>query len=237
MPRKRRLMPQKTQPLPLDSGPTTKGLSLSAAEATQEKTGKDDARRVQAASDEVVVDRVLGGETSAFEGIVIRWQAPLVNLAYRFCRDRGRAEEMAQEAFLRAFRALPKWRRDAAFSTWLFALAANVYKTELRRHPVYAPLDSVPEPADPQAARDFDEEAKAHRDRVLRRAVDTLPEKYREAVVVYYFQSMDLAAAAHSLNLPEGTLKARLFRGRELLRRKLAGKLGQTPSACQKEES
>jgi RNA polymerase sigma-70 factor, ECF subfamily len=197
---------------------------VSAAEAIQEKTGNDELPGNLAELDRTDVNRVLGGETSAFEGIVRRWQSPLINLAYRFCRDRARAEEMAQEAFLRAYRALPKWRREAAFSTWLFALAVNVYRTELRRLPVYAPLESVSEPSDPRSEHGFEEEAKMQRDRALRRAGQTLPEKYREAVILYYFQSMDLGAAARSLNLPEGTLKARLFRARELLRHKLAGK-------------
>ena len=67
--------------------------------------------------DEAAIDRVLEGETAAFSALVERWQGPLVNLAYRFCRDRGRAEDMAQEAFLRAFRGLGSWRRDAEFST------------------------------------------------------------------------------------------------------------------------
>ena len=70
---------------------------------------------MSALEDEAAVDRVLQGDLSAFDGIVQRWQGPIVNLAYRFCRDRGRAEEMAQEAFVRAFRGLGKWRRDAAF--------------------------------------------------------------------------------------------------------------------------
>jgi RNA polymerase sigma-70 factor (ECF subfamily) len=70
------------------------------------------------------VHRVLAGDVDAFSGIVRRWQSPLVNLAYRFCRDRGQAEEMAQEAFLRAFQRLDQWREDAAFSTWLFAMSA-----------------------------------------------------------------------------------------------------------------
>jgi RNA polymerase sigma-70 factor (ECF subfamily) len=65
--------------------------------------------------DRADVDRVLAGDASAFEGIVRRWQGPLVNLAYRFCGDRGRAEDMAQEAFLRAFRGLAGWRREALF--------------------------------------------------------------------------------------------------------------------------
>jgi RNA polymerase sigma-70 factor (ECF subfamily) len=79
--------------------------------------------------------RVIAGDTQAFEGIVRRWQSPLINLAYRFCRDRGRSEEMAQEAFLRAFRNLASWRQQSAFSTWLFALATNLYCSELRRIP------------------------------------------------------------------------------------------------------
>jgi hypothetical protein len=61
---------------------------------------------VTASEDEAAVQQVLAGDTSAFEGLVRRWQGPLVNLAYRFCHDRGRAEEMAQEAFLRAYRSL-----------------------------------------------------------------------------------------------------------------------------------
>ena len=77
---------------------------------------------MSAIEDEADVQKVLAGEVSAFEGIVKRWQGPLVNLAYRFCRDRGRAEEMAQEAFLRCYRALGKWRRDSTFSTWLFCI-------------------------------------------------------------------------------------------------------------------
>jgi RNA polymerase sigma-70 factor (ECF subfamily) len=86
--------------------------------------------------DQSDVERVLAGDIAAFEGIVRRWQGPLVNLAYRFCRDRERAEEMAQEVFLRAYRSLSQWRREAAFSTWLFALATNLYCSELRRFPV-----------------------------------------------------------------------------------------------------
>jgi RNA polymerase sigma-70 factor (ECF subfamily) len=80
---------------------------------------KPEEDRVSASEDQAVVERVLAGEISAFEAIVQRWQGPLVNLAYRFCRDRGRAEEMAQEAFLRAYRSLERWLREGAFSTWL----------------------------------------------------------------------------------------------------------------------
>jgi RNA polymerase sigma-70 factor (ECF subfamily) len=175
---------------------------------------------VTANDDQADVERVLNGDTSAFEGIVRRWQGPLVNLAYRFCRDRGRAEEMAQEAFLRAYRGLAQWRREAAFSTWLFALATNLYRSELRRIPVRTvALDEIPEPVD---ARPLDSGLQDEsRDRAVRRAVLALPPKYREALILFYFHEMDVAAAARSLQLPEGTVKARLSRGRELLRSKL----------------
>ncbi len=175
--------------------------------------------RVSASDDQIAVERVLAGDVSAFEEIVRRWQTPLINLAYRFCRDRGRAEEMAQEAFLKAFRGLKQWRKEAAFSSWLFALATNFYRSELRRIPVHVSIDDIAEPSDPRASDGGLEDQ--DRDTAVRRAVFALPSKYREALILFYFHEMDVPAAALSLGLPEGTFKARLFRGREILRSKL----------------
>jgi RNA polymerase sigma-70 factor (ECF subfamily) len=176
--------------------------------------------RVSASEDEADVEKVLAGEVSAFESIVRRWQGPLVNLAYRFCRDRSRAEEMAQDAFLRAYRGLGQWRKDAAFSTWLFAVATNLYSSQLRRIP--AQTISIEDVARVQVSSPADGcLAEVDRDDAVRKAVLTLPAKYREAVILFYFHDMDIAAAARSLALPEGTVKARLSRGREMLRQKL----------------
>lgn len=175
---------------------------------------------MSANDDRADVDKVLAGDICAFEGIVRRWQTPLINLAYRYCRDRGRAEDMAQEAFLRAYRGLAKWRGQGAFSTWLFALAINLYRSELRRIPRGSiALDEVTEPSDPRAIDGGLEDW--NRDQAVRRAVDALPPKYRDALILFYFQEMDLTAAASSLGVVEGTLKARLFRGRKLLESKL----------------
>ena len=166
------------------------------------------------------VERTRAGDVAAFEGIVRRWQGPLVNLAYRFCRDRGRAEEIAQEAFVRAFRALPGWRGEGAFSTWLYALATNLCRSELRRlRPRTVPLDEVGEPRDPRSPDGG--LGDADRDQAVRRAVLSLPARYRDALVLFYFHGMDVATAARSLGLPEGTVKARLSRGRAILRGKL----------------
>ncbi len=179
---------------------------------------------MSASDDQADVERVLAGDISAFEGIVRRWQGPLINLGYRFCRDRGRAEEMAQEAFLRAYRGLGQWRKDAVFSTWLFALATNLYRSELRRIPARTvSLDDIAEPVDTRASDGGLEDQ--DRDLAVRRAVGALPAKYREALILFYFHDMDVASAAQSLGLPEGTVKARLFRGREILRGKLTQRL------------
>jgi len=171
---------------------------------------------ISAKDDLADVDRVLAGDAGAFEGIVRRWQGPLVNMAWRYCRDRGRAEELAQEAFVRAWRGLAQWRRESSFSTWLFSLAANVFRNELKRVPaVSLPIEEVAEPA--EAASQFGELAEQRRNETLRRAVLALPEHYREPVILFYFHEMDVQAAARTLGMPEGTLKARLARGRALL--------------------
>ena len=167
------------------------------------------------------VDLVLAGDTAAFAGLVQRWQGPLINMAWRFCRDRERAEDMAQEAFLRAFRNLGQWRRDAAFSTWLFALATNLYRSELKRIPAtMLSLDEITEPSDSRIHQTGLEDAQQAE--MLRRAVVALPGKYRDAVTLYYFHEESVPSAALSLGVPEGTLKVRLHRGRELLRKKMS---------------
>lgn len=170
--------------------------------------------------DEVL--RVLAGDTEAFAGIVRRWQRPLVNLAWRYVGDRDRAEEMAQEAFMRAFRGLRGWRGDGAFSTWLFGLAVNVFRSEVRRVPAdtgeLQAEELVRDPRDPTAAAEARDLG-----RVVRRSMRALPARYRDALILYYFHEMNVAAAARTLGIPEGTLKGRLHRGRRLLRQRLEG--------------
>ncbi|HEV7672140.1 MAG TPA: sigma-70 family RNA polymerase sigma factor [Thermoanaerobaculia bacterium] len=170
------------------------------------------------------VARVLAGDPEAFAGIVRRWQGPLYQLAYRFSGEAGAAEEMAQDAFLKAYRALGHWRGDSAFSTWLFAIATNSCRSWLRRlRPPSLPIEA----ADGQImAAAADPAERRERERWVRCAVDELPAHYREAVHLFYFHEMDLAAAAASLGVPEGTLKSQLHRARHLLERRLAPLLG-----------
>lgn len=160
------------------------------------------------------------GDTDAFERLVVRWQGRLLGLAWRFCRDRAMAEDMTQEAFVRAYRALPRFRSDAAFGTWLTAIALNTYRTALRdRPPVPVPLHEVLVPGRSDgtvATLERQEQAETVRAQVLR-----LPEKYRTAMVLYYFQEQDVTETARILGVGESTLKGRLHRGRALLERRL----------------
>jgi RNA polymerase sigma-70 factor, ECF subfamily len=182
------------------------------------------------------VDRVLAGEVQAFEGIVRRWQGPMVNMAWRYCRDRGRAEEMAQDAFIRAWRGLKGWRREGSFSTWLFALAANVFRSELKRFPaVNLPLHEIAEPSGPAAQ--YRVLAASLSSEAVRRAVLALPTRYREPVILFYFHEMDVASAAQTIGMPEGTLKARLSRARELLRRRFPGLEGELASRSSEQDT
>lgn len=184
-----------------------------------------DAGRDTADQDAAAVRQVLAGDVSAFEGIVRRWQARLVTLAWRFCRDRSLAEDMAQEAFVKAFRSLKAFRGESSFATWLTAIALNSYRTALRaREPIAVPLD--PERAaagEPGAEAALRERQRAE---AIRQAVMTLPPRYRDPIALFYFEERDLAETARVLGLPQGTVKARLHRGRALLKRKTASRLG-----------
>ena len=160
----------------------------------------------------------LEGDSSAFGRIVRRWEGRLVSLAHRLTRDRTLAEDLAQMAFLQAYRSLSRWRREGSFGAWLTRVALNVYRGELRRLRLDAvALDQAPEPEAENAAP-ADE---GPLDQPLRRALAGLPLIYREAITLYYFEEMDVARAATALSVSQGTLKARLSRGRALLRKTL----------------
>ena len=153
----------------------------------------------QAARDRSDVERVLLGDTDAFENIVRRWQGPLVNLAFHFCHERSRAEDMAQEAFLRAFRGLASWRGDESFSTWLFALAWNVYWTELLR----IPLDLLDEIIEPVESRVVDLEDVA-KEQAVRKAVATLPKNTANPSFCFTFWIWTCLRQQERLAFPRG---------------------------------
>jgi RNA polymerase sigma-70 factor (ECF subfamily) len=163
------------------------------------------------------VARLIAGDSSAFEAIVRRWQHRLVTLAWRFCRDRAMAEDMVQEVFVKLFRSAQSFRGDVKFSTWLIAIAVNTFRSRLRDEG--QPLVSL-QPCHLSAVAPHSEMEEREQAEAVRRAVLALPEKYRDAILVYYFEEKNLAESARVLRVAEGTLKARLHRARELLKRR-----------------
>ena len=152
-----------------------------------------------------------------------------MKLAYRYCRDRSLAEDMVQDAFLRIHSKLDRYDERAKFSSWMFTVATRVFISEVRRvRPrwLFADEDAVARAGGPE--EDPDSGLRAE---IVRRAVLALPEKYRDAVTLYYFHEQDMEEAATSLGIAPGTLKSRLHRGRGLLEKKLARKLGRVAAA------
>lgn len=148
--------------------------------------------------------------------LVSRYQAPLLRLCSVILRDASAAEDAVQETFVKAYRSLSGFRQEASEKTWLTAIALNVCrdmrKSAWWRHAARSlPLDELPLPAPTQ-----DENAFA-----LGQAIARLPEKYRNAVLLYYDQDMTLTEAAKVLNTSPATVSKRLARAREMLRREV----------------
>ncbi|ANM32319.1 hypothetical protein ABI59_17060 [Acidobacteria bacterium Mor1] len=179
--------------------------------------------------DREYVRQARGGDAAAFEALVRRWQRPLLNLAYRYCRDRTLAEDMVQEAFLRIHRKLDRYDERAKFSSWMFTVATRVFISEVRRvRPGWLFADQ--EILDRAEGGSSDPDS-GMRSEWVRRAVLALPEKYRDAVTLYYFHEQNNEQAAASLGIPVGTLKTRLHRGRALLEKRLGRSLRPAPAA------
>jgi RNA polymerase sigma-70 factor (ECF subfamily) len=169
------------------------------------------------------VAAVLAGDSEHFEAIVLRYQRPLIRYAMRFTDDRSTAEDMAQDALVACYRSLNSWRAESQFSTWLFAVALNVYRSRMRRmQPLLMPLDEAMLVENGTEQRSSNEQQAS----LVRRAVGWLPPKYRDALVTFYFRDANLAESAQLLGIPQGTMKARLHRARRMLAERLAPLLG-----------
>lgn len=183
--------------------------------------------------DRAFVDRARQGDLDAFGELVRRHQHRMVRYLRALAAGSGSdAEDIAQEAFLRAHRALAKFKGASTFRTWLYQIATNVARTELgkRRHDplrqVFGGRTAGPDDQDDRAIDRIEapgnfEAAVVARDRV-RRALETLPAEWREAVVLRDIEGLDYREIAAALEIPIGTVESRIFRGRERLRAALA---------------
>jgi len=181
-------------------------------------------------SDQQLVERVQAGDKAAFDVLVRKYQHRVLKLVSRFVSDAAEAEDVAQEAFLKAYRALASFRGDSAFYTWLYRIAINTAKNALvsnRRRPVDFDLDlQDPDQYDRHARlKEGDtpegvlltEEIRT----VVERAMEQLPEDLRTAIVLRELEGLSYEEIAEAMDCPVGTVRSRIFRAREAIDRKL----------------
>ncbi|MBL0351290.1 MAG: RNA polymerase sigma factor RpoE [Candidatus Dechloromonas phosphoritropha] len=189
--------------------------------------------------DQILVQRAQAGDQSAFDQLVSKYQRKLGRLLSRFIRDSAEVEDVTQEAFIKAYRALPSFRGDSAFYTWLYRIGINTAKNYLvaqgRRAPTSTQFDS-------EEAETF-ESADQLRDintpesllmskqigETVNAAIDALPEELRRAIVLREIDGLSYEEIAEMMDCPIGTVRSRIFRAREAVALKLRPLLDVAP--------
>ncbi|APV50937.1 RNA polymerase sigma factor RpoE [Betaproteobacteria bacterium GR16-43] len=186
--------------------------------------------------DQQLVEKAQRGDKRAFELLVIKYQRKLERLLSRVIRDQGEVEDVAQEAFIKAYRALPNFRGDSAFYTWLYRIGINTAKNHLialgRRAPTSTEYGA-------EEAESF-EDASGLRDmntpesmlatkqiaQTVNDAIEALPEELRTAITLREIDGLSYEEIAQIMNCPIGTVRSRIFRAREAVAERLRPQLG-----------
>lgn len=179
-------------------------------------------------SDEELVARAQKGDRPAFAHLVDRHRVSVFNLTFRIVGNREDAEEAAQDVFVRAYRSLDRFRGDARFATWLYRIAVNVSLSSARRSRRDLSTSSLSEPEDGDdglpmqipdtSANPAERFEQAEFREQVRSLVSALPPIYSAVISMYHIQSLSYDEISEALELPIGTVKARLFRARAALR-------------------
>jgi RNA polymerase sigma-70 factor (ECF subfamily) len=177
--------------------------------------------------DEELMERCAAGSHEAFQCLVERYRGRLINVVGRFINDRDRAEDIVQEVFLRVYRNRQRYERKGKFSTWIFTIAVNLAKNEIRRkvrRRGEISLEGLEEAAGPTAAtadRSPGAEENLGREQLremVAEAIERLPVRYREAVVLRDIEGLAYEEIASVLRIPGGTVRSRINRGRLMIK-------------------
>lgn len=178
------------------------------------------------AADAALVKRVKKGDRGAFDVLVLKYQHKIVNLIMRYVRDPSEALDVSQEAFIKAYRALPNFRGDSAFYTWLYRIAINTAKNHLvaaGRRPLDYDLDAEGQEGAPVSASLYEvdtPERLALSDEIrgtVNRVIKGLPEDLRTAIILREIEGMSYEEIAQTMDCPVGTVRSRIFRAREAI--------------------
>lgn len=181
-------------------------------------------------SDEDLVLRFQGGDTSAFDTLVRRYKNPVANFLFSLIHDYDRSLELAQETFLRVYQNVGRYEINAKFSTWVYRIGMNLAIDEMRRRKRWRFIPFVVRTEDgeflerEQPDDDLDPEDRlleSEVQRVVRDAIATLPERYRASLVLKDLQGLSYQEIAEIHRVPEGTVKSRINRARLLLKERL----------------
>ena len=180
-------------------------------------------------TDEELVAKSVGGDHDSFNELVLRWERPIYALAYRTIGREEDARDVCQETFLRAFRALPRFRGEAKFSSWLYRIALNLCRDWIRRErrtPVVQPpedMDLIEMAAAAEPSESI-EDLVARKDlsRLVEQAMTRLPEEQRTAIVLKEYHGLTFQEIAELVGCPLSTVKTRLYQGLIVLRRELS---------------
>jgi len=180
-------------------------------------------------TDEELVAKSVGGDAESFNELILRWERPIYALAYRTIGREEDARDVCQETFLRAFRALPAFRGQSKFSSWLYRIALNLCRDWMRRER-RTPVVQAPEDMDllelAAAAEPSEsiEDLVARKDltRAVERVMATLPDEQRTAILLKEYHGLTFQEIADLVGCPLSTVKTRLYQGLVVLRRELA---------------
>lgn len=177
-------------------------------------------------SDQRLVERVQRGDKTAFDVLVLRYQHKIVKLVNRYVHDHAEALDVTQEAFIKAYRALPRFRGDSAFYTWLYRISINTAKNHLvsaSRRPTDSTVDlQDPDEYDANARlRDMDTpEALLLSDEIkatVEKTLGELPDELRTAITLRELEGLSYEEIAQAMDCPVGTVRSRIFRAREAI--------------------
>jgi len=181
--------------------------------------------------DQQLVERVQRGDKRAFELLVAKYQRKIFRLLSRLIRDSAEIEDVAQESFIKAYRALPNFRGESAFYTWLYRIAINTAKNFLVSQGRRAPTATQTEVEDAEnfedatLLRDVDTPDSMLQSKqvgaAVNRAIDRLPEDLRTAIVLRELEGLSYEEIAATMNCPIGTVRSRIFRAREAIAEEL----------------